>query len=177
VLLTLDGASVTAARILHGPDPHRHEKNWMPYAADGKLSFVYTCGPTVVMRVDPARGGPERIASHGAPNEAHAFRGGSQGIDVPGGVLFCIHEALDFGGPRRYLHRWVKFDAAWRLVDASRRFHFTDRDVEICVGLARRGRELIASFGVDDAAAALAVMDLDEVVASLEPAADLGASA
>jgi hypothetical protein len=82
-------------------------------------------------------------------------------------VLFCIHEALDFGGPRRYLHRWVLFDPEWRLSAVSPRFHFADHDIEICAGLAKRGSELIASFGINDRFAALAVMDESEVLASL----------
>ena len=167
VLLELDGASIVAARVLPGPNEHRHEKNWMPYVADGQLLFVYTSSPTVITRVDPDSGGPEPFANHDAPDEASEFRGGSQGVAVEGGVLFCIHEAFDFGGPRRYLHRWVMFDPEWRLSAVSPRFHFSDHDIEICAGLARRGSELVASFGINDRIAALAVMDEGEVLASL----------
>jgi tetratricopeptide (TPR) repeat protein len=167
VLLELDGPRISAARVLPGPDEHRHEKNWMPYASDGRLLFVYTSSPTVITRVDPRAGGPEPFASHEAPDEAKEFRGGSQGVAVEGGVLFCIHEALDFGGPRRYLHRWILFDSEWRLSAVSPRFHFADHDIEICAGLARRGSELIASFGINDRTAALAVMEEREVLASL----------
>jgi tetratricopeptide (TPR) repeat protein len=173
VLLSLDEARIGSARILPGPDPHRHEKNWMPHVAGGELMFVYSCGPTVVTRVDPARGDPEPFAENEAPEAAESFRGGSQGVAVEGGVLFCIHEAFDLAGPRRYLHRWVLLDPSWRLIGASPRFHFADHDVEICAGLARRGDELIASFGVGDRAAALAVMAESEVLASLEAADSL----
>lgn len=167
VLLELDGATIVSARILNGPDPHRHEKNWMPYVADSELLFVYSSSPTVIMRVDPVQGDPERVAEWSAPEAAKDFRGGSGGVAVEGGTLFCIHEAFDYGGPRRYLHRWVRFDPSWRLDAVSPRFHFTDNDVEICTGLARQGRELVASFGVGDRAAALAVMGEGEVLASL----------
>ena len=175
VLLTLDGARIAAARVLEGPDPHRHEKNWMPFVSDGELLFVYSSGPTIVTRVDPAGGDPEPVATNPAPDAAANFRGGSQGVAVEGGALFCVHEALDFGGPRRYLHRWVRFDSAWVLDAASPRFHFADQDVEICTGLARRGTELIASFGVGDHSAAIAVMNEAEVIATLQPAGDLRA--
>lgn len=175
VLLTLDGAQIAAARILPGPDPHRHEKNWMPFVASGELFFVYSSGPTVVTRVDPAGGGPEPIAVHDAPEAAANFRGGSQGVEVADGALFCIHEALDYGGPRRYLHRWVRFGPSWILEAASPRFHFADHDVEICAGLARRGDQLIASFGVGDHSAAIAAMDESEVLDSLEAADALSA--
>jgi predicted GH43/DUF377 family glycosyl hydrolase len=176
VLLTLDGARIASARILPGPDPHRHEKNWMPYVADGKLFFVYSCGPTVVTRVDPAGGDPQPVATRDAPEAAANFRGGSQGVAVEGGALFCIHEALDFGGPRRYLHRFVKLNDEWVLEAASPRFHFTDHDVEICAGLARQGETLVASFGVGDHSAAIAVMDEAEVKAALRPLGGLRAA-
>ncbi len=167
VLLTLEGARISAARVLPGPDPHRHEKNWMPCVQGDDLHFVYSCGPTVITSVDPAGGDPEPFARHDAPDAAASFRGGSQGIAVDGGTLFCIHEAFDYGGPRRYLHRWVLLDPDWRLIGISPRFHFADDDIEICAGLARRGDELIASFGVHDRFAGLAVMKETEVVATL----------
>jgi tetratricopeptide (TPR) repeat protein len=170
VLLELDGSRIAAARILDGPDPHRHEKNWMPYAAGNELLFVYSSSPTVVTRVDPKGGQPVEAAAHEAPAGASEFRGGSQGVQVEGGVLFCIHEAFDFGGPRRYLHRWVRFDPDWRLEAVSPRFHFTDNDVEMCIGLARRGDELVASFGIDDHTAALALLDEAEVLGTLQDA-------
>lgn len=168
VLLALDGPRIAAARILNGPDPHRHEKNWMPHVKGGRLLFVYQCSPTLVTSVDLESGDPVPIARHRGPDIARNFRGGSQGVGVEGGALFCVHEALDFGGPRRYLHRWVRFDPSWRLTGISPRFHFADQDVEICAGLARRGGELVASFGVGDHSAALAVMDEGEVLATLE---------
>ncbi len=168
VLLELDGARITAARVLNGPDPHRHEKNWMPYVEDGELLFVYTPAPTVITRVDPEHGDPEPVATHPAPDEANGLRGGSGGVAVADGVLFCVHEPFDFGGPRRYLHRWVLFDRTWRLTAASQLFHFTDHDVEICAGLARRGDELVASFGVGDHSAALVVMHEGEVLGTLD---------
>src|SRR5207248_150655 len=48
-LLTLDGATIVEAKALAGPDPARHEKNWMPFAIGDDLHVVYSCGPTVVL--------------------------------------------------------------------------------------------------------------------------------
>lgn len=171
VLLSLDGARVTEARILPGPDPHRHEKNWMPFTDDGELRFVYSSSPTVVTSVDPAGGGPVTVAVHDAPAQAKEFRGGSNGVKTVGGTLFCIHEAFDFDGPRRYLHRFVHFDPDWKLEGVTPRFHLTGNDVEMCTGLARRGEELVFTFGVGDRAAALGVCLEQEILDLVEPVA------
>jgi hypothetical protein len=70
----------------------------------------------------------------------------------------------------------VLFDPEWRLSAISPRFHFADHDIEICTGLVRRGSELIASFGINDRIAALAVVDECEVLAILgDPATLLAA--
>ena len=67
-LLELDGPDIVAVQPLVGPKRGRHEKNWMPFVADDSLAVVYTCGPTVVLRCDPASGRVERIsAPRGAP--------------------------------------------------------------------------------------------------------------
>ncbi len=169
VLLGLDDAEIRSARVMPGPRADRHEKNWMPYTDSEDLLFVYTSSPTVITRVDPASGLPEPAFEHDGPEAARDFRGGSQGVRVADGALFVIHEAFDHGGPRRYMHRFILFDDRWQLTAATGRFHFTDNDVEICTGMAKRGDQLILSFGIGDFAAALAVCGEAEIIARLKP--------
>ncbi|HXP36941.1 MAG TPA: hypothetical protein VN817_04165, partial [Solirubrobacteraceae bacterium] len=58
-----------------------------------------------------------------------------------------------------------------RLAAATPRFTFAADRVEFCAGMALRGGELVLSFGVSDAAAGLAVLALEDVLALLEPLA------
>ena len=58
----------------------------------------------------------------------------------------------------RYLHRFVLLDERLALAALSPPFTFTSDRVEFCAGMARRGDELVLSFGVSDAAAGLAVL-------------------
>jgi predicted GH43/DUF377 family glycosyl hydrolase len=168
-LLELDGPEISAVTVLAGPDPERHEKNWMPFDVDGVLHLLYLCGPTVVLRHEPETGAVEVVAEHDAPAGAEHFRGGSQGVPVPGGHLFAVHEVVRKTAKLRYVHRFVLLDEDFTLAGVSQPFTFTSDRVEFCAGMARRGDELVLSFGISDAAAGLAVIDLDDALALVEP--------
>ncbi|HEU5433711.1 MAG TPA: hypothetical protein VFU81_18730 [Thermomicrobiales bacterium] len=157
-------------RLLSDAADGRDERNWMPAATpDGALRFIYSCGPTVALQPDAATGVVEAIR-HPAPPLARWFRGGSQLLPVDDGYLCVIHEGIDFEGPARtYLHRWVSFDAAFRIDRISPPFYFLYRGTEYCAGMARDGDHLLLSFGLDDREAFLARLPLADALASLAP--------
>jgi predicted GH43/DUF377 family glycosyl hydrolase/glycosyltransferase involved in cell wall biosynthesis len=167
-LLSFDGPEIVRVRGLTGAEPERHEKNWMPLVIDGHLHFLYSSSPTVLLRCDVATARTTVVAESDAP-VARGFRGGSQGVEVPDGYLFVIHETERDGQALRYLHRFILLDRALRLSALTPRFTFTGDRVEFCAGMAARGRELVLSFGVSDAAAGLATLRMDEVLGLLEP--------
>jgi glycosyltransferase involved in cell wall biosynthesis/predicted GH43/DUF377 family glycosyl hydrolase len=169
-LLSFDGAEIVRAQPLAGPDPERHEKNWMPFVRDGALHFLYSCSPTIVLRCDVRSGELTSVAERELPAAA-GFRGGSQGVAVDGGHLFVIHQTEHDERALRYVHRFVLLDRELRLAAATPRFTFAADRVEFCAGMALRGGELVLSFGVSDAAAGLAVLALEDVLALLEPLA------
>lgn len=175
-LLALDGGRIDVVSVLPGPTPGRHEKNWMPFDAGGsELGIVYSCDPTMVLRCDPRSGRVEPLAETRPPEALGDWRGGSQGIEVAGGRLFVIHEAFGMHARRAYAHRLVLFDDE-RVAAASRRFTFTGAPIEICAGMARRGSELVLSFGVADCHALLAVCDEGALLDLLEPVGALAAA-
>ncbi len=168
-LLAFEGDEIVSVRPLSGLLPDRHEKNWMPLVIDEALYMVYRCGPTTVLRCDPESGVLDPVSDHTAPRVAEGFRGGSQGVTIPDGSLFVIHE-VDHSEPRaRYLHRFVLLNDKFALAAISPAFSFVSDRVEFCAGMARRGDELVLSFGVSDAAAGLAVVSLSQAVGLLEP--------
>ncbi|HXP28497.1 MAG TPA: hypothetical protein VN804_01970, partial [Solirubrobacteraceae bacterium] len=171
-LLSFDGAWIALAQPLAGPDPERHEKNWMPFVRDSELHFLYSCSPTIVLRCDVETGAVEQVSESDAP-EADGFRGGSQGVRVEDGHLFVIHETVREARLLRYLHRFVLLDDQLRLAALTPRFTFTGDSVEFCAGMAVRGDDLVLSFGVSDAAAGLAVLPLPAVLGLLEPTGSL----
>ena len=167
-LLQLDAAAISRVTVLPARHPDRHEKNWMPFVVGEELHFVYTVGPTVVLRCDPSTGRLETVAEHAAPEAAAMLRGGSQGVAVEGGPLFATHEASD-DGRRAYVHRFVLLDAAFRVAAISPPFRFTGEDVEFCAGLARSGERLVLTYGIGDRAAGIAVASVDEIAGLLSP--------
>jgi hypothetical protein len=170
-LLALDGPRIESVRLLAGPEPGRHEKNWMPFVVDGQLRFVYTCAPTVVFACDPLTGALERFAERPAPEALSELRGGSQGVKVGDELLFVVHEAFDSRTGRTYTHRFVLLDEDLRLAGASVPFDITGERIEICAGMAHRDGDLVLSFGVGDRAAGLGICSRDDVLGLIAPLA------
>lgn len=177
-LLAIDDGAIERVQMLRGVSA-RHEKNWAPFVeqeglappgSPRELSLLYTAAPTVVLGCDLATGALRTFGEHGAPAFSTGLRGGSQGVPVPGGHLFVLHEVLPGEAlGRRYVHRFALVDRELRLAALSPRFSFTGADLEFCAGLARRGGDLVLSFGAWDRSARLAVVDRDRVLATLEP--------
>jgi glycosyltransferase involved in cell wall biosynthesis/predicted GH43/DUF377 family glycosyl hydrolase len=167
-LLSLDGYDVAETLVLAGPNPGRHEKNWMPFLRDGRVLAVYSCSPTVVLALDLATGHTEVVANHEAPAWAERMRGGSQGVPVDGGTLFVTHEVTADAAALRYLHRFVLIDDDLRLAAATSSFTFTTDRIEFCAGMAQAGDDLVLSFGVSDAAAGLGLVNRSEVMGLLK---------
>ena len=168
-LLTLVESRIVEVKRLPGPQPGRHEKNWMPFSLGGALHFVYTLAPTVVLRCDPVSGETERVIEHPAPEGAASLRGGSQGVAVDDGFLFVVHEVDRTGPGLCYLHRFVLLGRDLRLAGMSPPFTFASDRIEFCAGAARRGDSLVLSFGISDAAAGLAVLPLVEALGLIVP--------
>jgi tetratricopeptide (TPR) repeat protein len=168
-LLELDGARIESVALVPGPDPSRHEKNWMPFVRDAELLFVYTVDPTCVFRYDVARGVLALAGDLPGPGLDTDLRGGSQGVDVDGGTLFVVHEARDAGGRREYAHRLVLVDERLGVGGISSRFGFTGEEIEFCAGLAAAGDDLLLAFGVGDRRAGIARVSTREALGLLEP--------
>lgn len=174
-LFRLDGTRATDLWLLSDPANGRHEKNWMPIIPgdDGELRFVYSCFPTTILRVDQVRGSVTPEVIQPASPIARHFSGGTQAIPLDGGHLCLIHEGIDFDdGSRIYLHRFVWFDAAWRLARLSPPFALRQQGIEFAAGLARLGERLAISYGLWDREARLAFVSLAGVRELLAPPLD-----
>lgn len=163
-LLTVD-PSLIDIELLDEPVPGRHEKNWMPVA--GVSGWLYACwdeGRTATVHSD---GDSWKVTHYAeAPAIARGWRGGSQVIDAGDGRwLALVHEVADDNGRRIYEHRFVLFGDGCDILGWSPAFAFREtRSIEFAAGLARRGDQLVATFGVRDAEAWMAEMSLSEVL-------------
>jgi len=161
--------SLIDASMIDEPVKGRHEKNWMPIVGTG--TFLYSCwdnGRVATVHRD----GWAWVVEHHAesPAIARGWRGGSQLVDLGDGRwLALVHEVADDTGGRIYEHRFVLFDEdSWHIAGWSPAFAFREsRAIEFAAGLARRGDQLVATFGVRDAEAWMAEVSLAEVLAMI----------
>lgn len=157
-------------RVAESPSG-RHEKNWMPIV--GRNCWLYLCnvdGSTETITAH--ENGWKRAITGPAPRIASHFRGGSQLTPFQGGYLALVHEVAFDNNRRIYSHRFVWFDAQLRLQKYSDLFFFrVKRAVEFAAGLAVRDDAVVASFGVNDKQAWLAVLPVSTVAAQLINAA------
>jgi len=157
------------AAMIDEPYAGRHEKNWMPIT--GTAHFLYSCwenGCVATVRRDGSRWAVEHHAA--SPAIARGWRGGSQLVDIGHGRwLALVHEVADDTGGRIYEHRFVVFEQGdWKIAGWSPAFAFREsRTIEFASGLARRGDQLVATFGVRDAEAWMAEMSLADVLAMI----------
>jgi hypothetical protein len=146
----------------------QHEKNWMPMVVDDKLYFVYSCDPVRI--IDSNGNLISKKVTHFA---ADSFRGGGNLVSFNDGWLALIHES--HGMPdnrRRYMHRFVWYDAIGRLCRYSPAFYLHSLGIEFSAGLAKHPTrpEIIASFGVHDKTSWLASFDENEIKKILKSA-------
>lgn len=149
------------------------QKNWMPIVGRPG-AFLYICHPTIAIEISD-NGKTVEIARHHTAGSSNSdtkvsfadLRGGSQLIPHHGGWLCLTHE-VTWRPERVYLHRFVAFDADFKIIALSDPFYFERVGIEFCAGLARDGNHLVASYGVNDASAHLAFFDPSRVDSALK---------
>ena len=171
--LDIDEGRLHSLRILDWEGLQEHEKNWMPIAGrDGWLYAAGHNGRTVTVQADAEMPGVFEVLGHAeAPPMAAGFRGGGQLVPFRGGWLAIVHEvAVMQDGRRAYEHRFVWFDAGFRLARWSPLFAFREQKaIEFAAGLVYRDGWVAVSFGVRDAEAWLAWLQEDELCQLMTP--------
>ena len=164
---------------LQGPDPHRDEKNWLPYVHQGELRALYSLGPPLPVRVQPASG--QWLPLNG-PSEASTgwdlsrLRGSAGPLPFPVngemGQLCVAHEvSLRHSGGRWYVHRFVWLDSTGALRRVSHMFFFDHLGVEYCCGMApaHDTPEMLLTVGVEEGTARMYGVSLATIAAMLKP--------
>ncbi len=174
-----DAARIVDLVVLRGYGDDRHQKNWMPAVDGDALLFVYLCDPTTVLRYEPEAQRARLEAVHEPAIALDHLRGGSQLVRFDDGWICLTHEvAMIDAWNRRYLHRFVRFDRAFRVAAITEPFRFTDEPIEFAAGLAHDvARDaLLASYGVQDARAMMATIDAAAVRRALVAVPGVGAA-
>lgn len=157
---------------LKGPDPNRHEKNWLPFLHQEELCFVYSSEPFIIYKPNFETGDMIPVLERSHNHDFSRFRGSAAPISFDGGYLMLIHEVVqmpDF--TRCYLHRFVYLDSSFTTQKVSKPFTFKHVGVEYCLSMtwSHDGEELIMPIGIEDHEAYLAFVSLKDVRDLLEP--------
>jgi tetratricopeptide (TPR) repeat protein len=157
---------------LKGPDPNRHEKNWLPFLKNGELLFVYSSDPFILLSPDVKTGDMTTLLEHPQTHDFSRFRGSAAPIEFDDGYLMLIHEVIQFSDyTRAYIHRFVFLDADFIVKKVSKPFTYKHTGIEYCLSMTidHEGKHLVMPIGIEDNEAFLAFVDLDEVRSLLQP--------
>ena len=165
------GDGFTNLRKLRSPDIRRPEKNWIPFSASGRIHFVYTSDPTVIL--DAA--GKKVIEAVPRIHCDH-FRGSSQGVGFDEGMLAVVHTCTIKDNWPKNLIRFVWFNCELRLCKITSAFRFPDRfeqeflrGYQYAMGLCWHPdqKRLLLSYSLGDGQSRMGVLDADDVSAQL----------
>jgi SAM-dependent methyltransferase len=145
-----------------------HQKNWMPMVVNDDLYWMYSSDSA---RIINPKG--EMVSEKITHIAADSFRGGSQLIPFDGGWLAIIHESHTMpDNRRRYMHRFIWYDALGRVGRFTKSFYIDKLGIEFAAGIAKHPESgnIIVSFGLADKESWLAVFDQQSISDALQPA-------
>ncbi len=158
--------------LLHGPDPQRCEKNWLPFVHEGNFYVLYSYDPFIVYKPDMETGDCELEISYEPTQDFSQFRGSAGPIPFDDGFLVLIHEVVHFSDNTRcYLHRFLYLDHRFYVKQISKPFTFLHQGVEFCgsMTLDHEGTHLVLPIGIEDNKAYLCLVDTKTVRSLLTP--------
>ena len=164
-----DSPQFVDPKLIPGPNPDSHEKNWMPMTPTVRPTWVYTTDPTIIVNSE-SRALSIKQNSVAAEN----FRGGGQVVIFQDSLLAIIHESVDIPGRlRSYVHRFVTFSRDLKISAVSERFKFLNSRIEFAAGLTTHPEtdDVIVSFGVGDRQSWLCSIPRQQVIDMLKPVA------
>jgi hypothetical protein len=157
---------------LHGPNPNRCEKNWLPFVHDGVLSIIYGFEPLTIYVPDIETGLSKIKSSKNAVHDLSKLRGSAPPIRYGEGYLSVSHEVIfNAHYERSYLHRFIYLDAELNIVKLSGAFYFEHKGIEYCSGatLSIDSKSLLLTAGLRDKEAYIFEVDTDVVDNMLIP--------
>jgi tetratricopeptide (TPR) repeat protein len=139
-------------RAVVQPSNQFHEKNWMPISTEGRIAWIYSLDPTMILP------GPTR----NCPFALEHLRGGAA-IAFEDGYLCVVHEVIETDESRVYLHRFVQLDERFNVIGVSVSWIFDHYGIEFCAGIAQDGDDIVLSYGLDDRESWIARVSAEEI--------------
>jgi len=163
---------VNKVTLLHGPEPDRCEKNWLPFIMNDELYVVYSYSPFIIYKPNMETGHCEQVINKNYNLDMTRFRGSAAPIRFDDGYLLMIHEVI-WQNARTYIHRFLYLDKNFELKKLSQPFTFKHTGVEFCssMTLDHSNDKLIMGMGIEDKDGCLCIASADSVRSLLKPIA------
>lgn len=140
---------ITKLIVLKGPDPHKHEKNWLAYEQNDTIYVIYLIHPFTVYQVDQETGNLTLVNQTLLTEQnCHNFRGSAPIIPYHNphknsndtnteeksecGWLATTHQVSN---SLSYYHRFVWFSADFSSLKISRPWYFEHKGIEFNPGM------------------------------------------
>jgi tetratricopeptide (TPR) repeat protein len=156
---------------LKGPDPRRHEKNWLPFVKDNAIHIVYSTHPFILYKPNIETGENETVLRYEPTHDLTHLWGSAAPLPFDEGYLMLNHENVQTENGRIYLHRFVFLDKDFKVKKLSLPFTYMHAGVEYCPGMTidHAGKNLIMTIGNEDREAYIVTVDLDTIRNLLMP--------
>lgn len=162
-----DDGGISGILTLGSPLNNPREKNWMPLVTGKTVHLVYSCHPVIVVTVDFNDNTVCTRKIEDGPEDLKGWAGSSQGCAVDGSMLCIVHRKVVIDDRLYYRHRFVMFDEDLHIRALSAPFFFQHEGVEFCAGMTRVHDRLYVSYGVNDDAAMIGSLSVEEALNSL----------
>lgn len=165
--------SGAAFRDIPSPFGIRQEKNWSPFSSDGRLYFVYSYHPLVILhyrfdlgRVEFCQPDQARYSPSALP---FLVCGSSPGLEIQSGFLFVAHRrSVRLPNLNRaYVSRLYRLDRGMSAVAAGRYFVIERPSIQFVNGLTMDEQSIFISYGNNDNSAHLACFPRDKFLMSV----------
>lgn len=149
--------NITKLIPLKGPDPYRHEKNWLPLIKNDELYIVYMIHPFTLYKVDD-NGELTLIKKLNLVN--FDMKGSASFIPYKDGLLATVHQTTK---DLSYIQRFIWMDKELTTIKYSVPFYFQSKGIEFSLGMCHSDEGLIITHSIKDNDSCLIVVDYDDV--------------
>ena len=154
VLCKMDGDNNIIKIVSQPYNNNICQKNWAPVVFEDNLCFVYSYQPFILLKMnEETMILEEYIKKDFSEYNLSKLRGSSNYLlmEKEGYYLCVVHEVI-VDNPRRYIHRFLKFDMNLNLIDISIPFYFVELFVEFVLSLDYNSGEdcLVIPFSIRD---------------------------
>lgn len=161
----VDDGNVISLVALKGPNPSRHEKNWLPFMKGDDMYVIYLIHPFTIYLINK-EDGTLVLVKEVVLNDLNMknFRGSAGPIPYKNGWLATVHQVANL----HYMHRFVWFDEAFTKIKVSEPFYFERKGIEFNPGMTTHKDGIVLSYSVLDNNAKCITVSHDTITSYLK---------